>query len=170
MKDLLAWGLKGARQQTLSLVEDIPAELSCSQSVPGEHHPVWTLGHLLLGDSHLLPLLGAAELPSDFPTLLSRYGPGADPVGSPEGYDAMAVLVRRLTETGVRRQEALAAMVASDLARPTPDPLLASSQPNMGHHLQALMFHEGYHAGRLAAWRRRQGLPAAPWVFAPPGP
>jgi hypothetical protein len=167
VKALLAWSLDGARRQTLSLTRGIPATRACAQASPGEHHPAWTLGHLLLGDAYLLTLLGADALPRDFQILLDRYGPGASPVDVRDRYDELALLVERLTETGARRLAALDAMAASDLARPTPDPALVTSQPTLGHHLQALVFHEGYHAGRVAAWRRHHGLPAVDWAFAP---
>ena len=54
MNDLLVWALKKARQQTLTLVEDLHEEQMCMQSVPSENHPAWTLGHILLGDIYLL--------------------------------------------------------------------------------------------------------------------
>jgi len=50
MSYLLVWGLRQARQQTLALVDDLAEEQMCLQSIPGEHHPTWVLGHLLLGD------------------------------------------------------------------------------------------------------------------------
>lgn len=168
MNDLLAWSLEGARRQTLTLASGIPAARACAQSAPGEHHPVWTLGHLLLADRYLLMLLGAAELPADFRSLLARYGPGATPTGSMDRYDDMMGLVSGLTRSGSQRRAALAAMAPSDLARPISDPVLARSQPTIGHHLQSLVCHEGYHAGQLAAWRRAHGLPPVPWAFAPP--
>ena len=62
MSDLLAWALQKARQQTLTLVKDLPEEQMCCQSAPGENHPTWILGHLLLGDIYLLFLLGVQEL------------------------------------------------------------------------------------------------------------
>jgi hypothetical protein len=166
--DLLAWALHGARQQTLQLTHDIPTDHAWSQDSPGEHHPIWILGHLLLSDSYLLTLLGAGSLPGDFATLLRRYGPGAPPIASPTDYDSLVELVERLTSTGAQREAALTRLPTADLALPTPDPVLARSQPSLGHHLHALVCHEGYHAGQLAAWRRRRGLPSVSWSFAPP--
>jgi hypothetical protein len=58
MKDVLVWALRNAREQTLTLVADIPQEQACQQSVSGERHPLWILGHPLLGDTYLLSLLG----------------------------------------------------------------------------------------------------------------
>jgi hypothetical protein len=167
MNDLLIWSLAGARAQTLSLVADLDPATACRQSVPGEHHPVWILGHLLLGDTYLLSLLGAGDLSGDFPELLERYGLKASPTGSSADYPPVATLAARLRSTGERRLSALAAMTPADLARPTPDAFLARAQPTIGHHLQALVCHEGYHAGQLSAWRHARGLGAVRWAFAP---
>jgi len=166
VNDLLAWGLARARQQTLSLVVDLPADRMCLQAVPGEHHAAWIVGHLLLGDSYLLSLLGVRDLPEDFQTLLARYGPGATPSSAPDLYDPKDSLVGRLTATGSLRDGAVTRMTAADLERHTPDPVLAKSQPTIGHHLQGLAVHEGYHAGQLSAWRRAHGFASARWVIA----
>jgi hypothetical protein len=167
MRDLLIWALHHARQQTLGLVADVPPEDACLQSVPGEHHPAWILGHLLLGDTYLLHLLGQEELSSDFTALLSRYGPGAQPTSSIAHYDSQPTLVERLRSTGSRRERSIGRMTPADLARATPDVVLARAQPTIGHHLQALVCHEGYHSGQLAAWRRGHGLAPTRWAFAP---
>ena len=57
----------------------------------------------------------------------------------------------------------------ADLDRPLPDPTLVRAQPTLRHHLHALVYHEGHHAGRLTAWRRRRGLPPVAWAHAAPG-
>ena len=167
MKDTLAWALHRARQQTLALSADVPPEQACLQAVPGEQHSVWILGHLVLGDTYLLSLLGVEKLSADFSILLNRYGPGAAPLPSGEHYDPVPVLVRRLEATGSRRMSAIQQMAPEDFLRPTPDAFLAQAQPTIGHHLQALVCHEGYHAGQLAAWRRAHGFRAVRWAFAP---
>lgn len=165
--ELLSWGLKATREQTLVSAADIPSEMACGQAFSGEHHPVWTLGHLLLSDSYLLSMLGVADLPTDFGVLVTRYGPGGAPVASPDAYHSLAELAERLMATGEARDAELRAMTPADLDRATPDSALATSQPTLGHHLQGLVLHEGYHAGQLVAWRRAHGLPAAPWMLAP---
>jgi hypothetical protein len=167
--EILVWALDHARQQTLTLVADITEERACQQSIPGERHPVWILGHLLLGDVYLLSLLNAAPLSDDFPTLLRRYGPGATPTSAPGHYDTKPTLVNRLSETGAHRLDVIRRLTPVELARATPDASLAQAQPTVGHHLQALVCHEGYHAGQLSAWRRGHGLEPTPWAFAPTG-
>lgn len=169
MIDVLVWGLANAREQTLTLAADIPQERACLQSVPGERHPVWILGHLLLGDVYLLTLLGADSLSEDFETLLRRYGPGATPTPALDHYDAKPALVDRLGIIGARRLDAIRRLTLVDLARTTPDATLARAQPTLGHHLLALLCHEGYHAGQLSAWRRVPGLGSTRWAFAPAG-
>jgi hypothetical protein len=162
---LLAWSLAAARTQTLALTEDVPDELSATQSDFGEHHPVWVVGHLLLSDSYLLHLLAVEPLPLDFGALLAAYGPEASPgsVDTP----ALSRLTARLAHTGARRHDAVRSMSTAALARRTPDTALATTQPTLHHHLTALLIHEGYHAGQLSTWRRWRGLPPTRWCLAP---
>ena len=167
MNDPLAWALANARQQTLALVADIPPERMTEQSLPEERHPLWILGHLLLGDTYLLSLLGVESLSSDFDGLLRHYGPGAEPTSRLEEYDSKAILIDRLSASGTRRVDAVRRMTVADLGQGMPDPYLAQAQPTIAHHLLALVCHEGYHAGQLSVWRRTHGLQPARWVFAP---
>jgi hypothetical protein len=167
MNDLLVWSLRHAREQTLELGEDIPAGSWCLQSTPTEHHPAWVFGHLLLGDVYLLRLLGASALPSDFDTLLHTYGPGASVTGIPERYLSKDIVTARLRQSGALRVECVRTVSFSELGRTTPDEALASSQPTLAHHINALVFHEGYHAGQLSTWRLRQGLAPVRWILAP---
>lgn len=166
MTETLAWSLRVVRQQSLLEVRDLLPEQFVDQASPGEHHPAWVLGHLLLADSYLLYLLGNQDLPSDFPDLLAAHGPGSTPLQDPSLYLAPPTTIERLERTGNLRCEAVENMAAMDLQRPMPDSALAVVQPTIGHHLQSLVFHEGHHNGQLAAWRRRHALEPAQWVFA----
>lgn len=165
MTETLAWSLRVVRRQSLLLVRDLLPEQFVDQALPGEHHPAWVLGHLLLADSYLLYLLGNQNLPSDFPDLLAAHGPKSTPLNDPSPYLAPPAAIERLERTGKLRCEAVADMAAMDLQRPMPDAALAVAQPTIGHHLQSLVFHEGHHSGQLAAWRRHHALEPAPWVF-----
>jgi len=165
--DILAWALQHAREQTLTLVADIRPEQGGLQSVAGERHPLWILGHLLLGDTYLLSLLGVEPLSGDFPDLLRKYGPAAVPTSALEAYDSSARLVEGLSRAGTRRVEAVRGLTPNQLGQALPDPMLAQVQPTIAHHLQALVCHEGYHAGQLSAWRRAHGFPSTRWAFAP---
>lgn len=167
MNDVLSWSLGLARKQTLSMVRDLEPGQWCLQSSAGEHHPSWVVGHLLLADCYLLHLLGVEELPADFPDLLASYGPGAVPTAEASAYPPPAIVFERLERAGALRCDGVSRMTVDDLRRATPDAVLARAQPTLGHHLQALLFHEGHHGGQLAAWRQRQGLAPAPWAFAP---
>ena len=167
MNDLLPWALERARDQTLSLVGDLEPDQACRQATSGEHHAVWILGHLLLGDTYLLSLLGASELAPDFARLLERYGPKSSPTASSADYEPVTVLAERLHTTGIQRLAVVRGMTPTDLGGPTPDAFLARAQPTIAHHLHALVCHEGYHAGQLSAWRHNHGLGPVRWSFAP---
>jgi hypothetical protein len=163
----LAWALGQARTQTLELVSDVPAERISEQSSPREQHPAWVLGHLLLADSYLLFLMGVDPLPSDFKDQLATYGPGAVPSPDAARYDAKDDLVRRLTETNVRRLDGVQRLTPEEFDQALTDSVLVDAQPTLGHHLHSQLFHEGYHNGQLAAWRRARGLPPVWWAFGP---
>jgi hypothetical protein len=89
------------------------------------------------------------------------------PTPALDDYDSKVGLVERLSSTGTRRLGAIDRMTTADLRRAMPDPGLVKAQPTIAHHLQALVCHEGYHAGQLSAWRRAHGLTPTRWAFAP---
>jgi uncharacterized damage-inducible protein DinB len=170
VSDHIAWALRRAREQTFALMADVPAAAMQRQFVPGERHPAWLLGHLLLADSYLLFLLDARPLPDDFPQLIAQYGPASAP--APEG-EAQAhskdELVGRLSATDAARVARVLTMSDEALARPLADAHLAQAQPTIGHHLMGLVFHEGYHGGQLAAWRKAHGFAPTRWTSGPQG-
>ena len=84
-------------------------------------------------------------------------------------YPTRDALLVRLEQTGHHRASALGSMSSGELRTAMPDPFLAKSQPTLEHHVQGLVFHEGYHAGQLASWRRLHGLPPGSWRLAEPG-
>ena len=166
MTHSLAWALNQAREQTLVLVADVPPGAAQDSTAPDEKPPLWFLGHLLLADTYLLHLLSGEPLADDFSRLLERYGPasGARVTGE---FEAMEELIARLRQTNEARVARVSAMTDHELAAPLRDGFLARAPPTIGHHLQSLVFHEGYHAGQLSAWRTAHGLPAADWTMGP---
>lgn len=166
MRSSLAWALNRARAQTLSLVSDVANGAMRLQAFPGERHPTWVLGHLVLADAYLLYLLACDSLPDDFSVLLARYGPSSTPDASPQD-DSKDQLIERLRYTNNARVTRVSEMSEADLAAPLKDELLAQAQPTVDHHLQSLIFHEGYHAGQISSWRRAHGFPAVRWTMGP---
>lgn len=164
MNQLLVWTLQKARQQTLNLVTDLPAEQMCLQTITGENHPLWILGHLLLSDTYLLHLLKVRELSAEFTDLLENYGPNSKPKSFIENCHSKSFLIEKLTETGNLRLDSVRQL--KDLNEPMPDELLSQTQPTIGHHLQMLIFHEGHHCGQISMWRKMQGLSAVKGIFA----
>lgn len=166
--EVVAWSLAAARTQTLAVMADVPDSLWALQSEAHEHPPEWVAGHLLLGDCYLLHLLGVGPLPPDFSELLAAFGPESGSARLPPPL-AREALLAQLVRTGALRSDAARALGALGLGRPTPDPALATTQPTIAHHLNALVLHEGYHAGQISTWRRLHGLPPTPWCLAPVG-
>lgn len=166
MGESLAWALDRAREQTLALVADVFPEAMQLQAAPDERHPAWILGHLLLADVYLISLLVRQPPADDFLVLLERYGPGSTP-NATTLYDPTHHLIDRLRQANAVRVATVSAMTDSDLASPIGDALLARAQPTIGHHLQSLVFHEGYHAGQLSSWRKTHGFAAVRWTLGP---
>ena len=166
MINSLAWALNQARAQTLALVADVPPGAAQRSTAPDEKPPLWFLGHLLLADRYLLHLLTGEPLADDFSRLLERYGPVSASRATGE-CDATDDLVARLRQANEARVARVSAMTDHELAAPLRDGFLARAQPTIGHHLQSLVFHEGYHAGQLSAWRTAHGLPAVDWTMGP---
>jgi uncharacterized damage-inducible protein DinB len=166
MGDYLAWALDRAREHTLALVADVPPEAMRLQVAAGERHPAWLLGHLLLADTYLLSLLTAEPPGEEFQSLLEHYGPASAPVAQAP-YDSKNQLIDGLSRANAVRVARVQAMADRDLARPMTDTLLARVQPTIGHHLQSLVFHEGYHSGQLSSWRKTHGFAAVHWTFGP---
>ncbi|MBI4852100.1 MAG: DinB family protein [Acidobacteria bacterium] len=168
MNDLLVWGLSKAREQTLNLVADLDQEQMCHQSVEGENHPAWTLGHLFLADCMIFSVLQVPDAPqlSQLPKEWWRaYAPGNAPSADKNRYHAKEELMEKLIRTEQIRKQAIEKLTMEDLSRPTPDPHFAITQPTIGHLLHYLLFHEGNHAGQLASWRKTRKLPSGSGAF-----
>lgn len=163
--DLLVWSLSKARQQTLNLVADLTEEQMCQQSVTGENHPAWTLGHLFLADCMMLAALEAPNAPQMPEGWWEVYAPGKAPSSDKSVYPSKQQLIEQLMETERIRKEVIGNLTSKDLAKPTPDPHFASVQPTIGHTLHYLLFHEGNHAGQLAAWRKSRNLSSGSGAF-----
>src|SRR5689334_2963891 len=107
MNELLIWSLSKARQQTLNLVSDLNEEQMCQQSVPGENHPAWTLGHLFLGDCFLFILLQTPKAPTMPPGWMELYAPGKAPSGERDRYHRKDILIPMLIESDRFRQQVI---------------------------------------------------------------
>lgn len=165
MNDLFTWSLGKSREQILNLVADLSEEQMCLQSVDGENHPAWTLGHLYLGDCLMLSLLQIPNAPQMPDGWWEIYAPGQAPTADSKRYHSKKQLVEQLIESDKVRRQVIGKLTATDLAQPTLEPQIASVQPTLGHVLHYLLFHEGNHAGQLAAWRKTQGLPSGSGAF-----
>jgi uncharacterized damage-inducible protein DinB len=168
MNDYFIWALNKARQQTLNLVTDLDNSQLSLQSVAGENHPAWTLGHLFLADCLILSLLQTPNIPSTLQLSSDWreiYAPGKAPSSDRNRYHSKEELVEKLVESNKIRCQAIEKLTITDLAKPTLEPRIAAIQPNVGHVLHYFLFHEGNHGGQLAAWRKTQGLSSASGAF-----
>jgi uncharacterized damage-inducible protein DinB len=149
-----------ARRRTLALVADLTDEQLTAQPASAENHPAWTLGHLFLLDAYLADFLE----PDDAPTLDERwvrvYGPDSMPSADASVYMTKAELLERLDTVRAVVIGAIAALPDEALMEELPEHAPGPELPSYHHLILHALWHEGYHAGQLAAWRRAMGLPA----------
>lgn len=150
------WHLNFARQYTLSLMEDFPADKAVWQPFPGANHFLWNLGHIAVTDAYFVSRLGAAraDLPASWEKL---FGMGSTPTPSAGDYPT----VKEVSEAMSRAHEVLvagfAALSDSRLAEPLSREL-ATFAPTFAHLPASIAWHEGVHAGQIVALRKAIGI------------
>lgn len=134
-------------------IDGIDLERSLLGVVPGGSHLNWMLGHLVASrDSMLRSLDPDGETVWDRDTA-TRYRRGSVPALAPE-----AQPVEELAGALKRSQELLATALASvDQAALDRE----HGDRTVGAWIEFLIWHETYHAGQTALYRRLAGLPGA---------
>ncbi len=156
----LIQSLDQARRRTLAMVADLTDEQLTAQSSSAENHPAWTLGHLFLLDAYLADFLAPEDAPRLDERWVAAYGPESSPVADGGRYMAKAELLERLDTVRAVVIGAIAAMPDERLLAELPAGAPGPDLPSYHHLILHALWHEGYHAGQLASWRRAMGLPA----------
>lgn len=146
-----------ARRCTLTLLEDVPPERMCHQPFPGANHVLWTLGHLAWADDFFITRVGGRS--SGLPVGWERsFGSGTEPLPDVSAYPAVTLVRGAL---GARREALLNwlrslgdAQIGSALPAD-----LAQFGPDLAALAATIAWHEGFHAGQIAAVRKSLGLP-----------
>lgn len=134
-------------QRNADGVDDAAALLS---PWDGGSHFNWLVGHLIQSRCHLLRVMG-----HDAPWSAersARYSAGTAAAG-PDDAEPFAELLAALEATDAPLAEALAALTPADLERTPPDGRVA-----VRVSLDFLVWHDSYHAGQSAIYRRLAGL------------
>lgn len=112
----------------------------------------WVLGHILVGRSRALKLLGESPL-MDVPKL-SRYESGSEPITTAEQALPLSELLSSLDESQDRLSAALRRISADALAEMVQ---AAGRESPLGQVLVGLQWHETYHTGQLELLRQLAG-------------
>ncbi|MEM8836188.1 MAG: DinB family protein [Planctomycetota bacterium] len=178
MIETLVWSLRVSRQQTVSLVSDLDDAQMIQQPRAGMNHPAWTLGHLYILDAYLADAFDRAEElntehdghepPVKVDESWQRtHSPKSRCTSEPGAYRSKREYLDQLESVRVGLLARLERLGNEDLKRSTPDPSFRERFPTLGHLLHYALWHEAYHAGQLAAWRRAMDLPDVEVRFEP---
>jgi uncharacterized damage-inducible protein DinB len=156
MTGLLLRVLSLARERTLAATLDLPDEFLALQPAGARNHPSWTLGHLLYVEAQGAKAVGlATELPAHWE---ERFATGTVPTSTRSMYPSKAELFDRLGRLRLELLTGIEAMVDADVERPAPPSPVLGRSATRGDVLMYLAWHEGYHNGQLAVWRRNAGI------------
>jgi uncharacterized damage-inducible protein DinB len=145
-----------ARERTLAAVLDLPDEFLALQPAGARNHPAWTLGHLLYVESVGAKVLGVAtDIP---PGWDARYATGTAPEPKRALYPLKSELFDRLARQRLALLARVEGLAAADIERAAPPLPVLGRSATWGDVLMYLAWHEGYHNGQLAVWRRDAGI------------
>ena len=112
----------------------------------------WVLGHILVGRSQVLELLGESPIWDEAEA--ARYRSGSDPVTAEEQALSLEQLLADLDRSQERISAALASVSPALLAEPEGS---SESNQSRGQAVAFLHWHETYHTGQLELLRQLAG-------------
>ncbi len=145
-----------ARERTLAAVLDLPDEFLALQPAGARNHPAWTLGHLFFVESLGGRVLG---LNTDVPRgWEQRFATGSVPEPNRTLYPAKSELLDRLARQRLALLGIVERLTPADIERAAPPLPVLGRSATWGDVLLYLAWHEGYHNGQIAVWRRDAGI------------
>ena len=152
--------INAARQYTLGLLADLPADAWFYMPTPAVTHIAWQVGHISIAQYRLGVAFHREPKPEDAAWLPANYrelfGRESIPQADQGLYPTPAELLANLETINRHVMAEVAALTDADLARPVIQPhrFLKTSE-------EALFWcsrHESVHAGQIALLRRLHGL------------
>ena len=155
--ELLVEQLEKARDETLGLVRDVPADKHFIQLKDGKGTPTWLLGHLAntLNTIILRWILEEPGVltPEQAKLFSPDFGGGTPVTTDPANYPAWDDLVALYESVANRAVEGVRTLTDSDLPLPLkgrmPEPLRAFFSSNQTALMQ-MISHDAYHRGQIA--------------------
>lgn len=151
--------LRMSRGGTKLLLAGIPTDQFCTQPMPDGHHAMWIVGHLASTDDYFGKEFAgvASALPKSWHEL---FGMGSKPASDASRYPAPAEVLQALDDRRAPLEKWIEGLSPEQLAKSNGKDW-APYAPTVGDLPFFIAWHEGYHAGQLAAVRRSLGLPSA---------
>jgi uncharacterized damage-inducible protein DinB len=155
--DLIAAGYRMAKGLIHRMVDDLSPEDFLHQPCPGANTAAWVVGHLAVSLRRTADRLGASDLPSLDPGLVTVLTQTGKPAGEQTGLGDPAALVRLFDECADRVIDVVGRVEAESLSRP---PAQAGTlATNYGEALLFGALHVAVHSGQLSTIRRSLGKP-----------
>ena len=151
--------LELARNITLKMIDDIPADKTCHQAVRDTNHAVWVLGHTACTDDYFRTTLGGGEPVIDG-SWNELFGGGSKPSADASAYPPIAEIKVKAAEAREAFVKWIDSLDDDTLNEPLPEKL-SFFAPNHAGLPITIAWHEGFHAGQVSAIRRDLGLPNA---------
>jgi len=156
--DAVRTNLEFTRVYLHRLVDDLPDDDLASRTEGVANHPAWTLGHLAVGWSAALSLVGRDPMiPEGWSDL---FGPGSEPRDDRSAYPPKAELVDVLDRQQAALVDGLASLTPERASEQTPIDFLRDVFPTVRDSLlfMAVITRRGT-SGRWRAGGRRGGSP-----------
>ena len=152
--------INAARQYTLGLLADLPADAWFFMPTPAVTHIAWQVGHISIAQYRLGVAFHREPNPADAAWLPANYrelfGRDSTPQADPSLYPTPAQILANLDEINRHVIAELAQLTDADLDRP-----VLQAHRFVKTVIEALFWcsrHESIHAGQIALLRRLHGL------------
>lgn len=148
--------LRFSRGATMKMFEGVPESKYAAGSDAVPNHGLWTLGHLATTDDWFANEFG--KVPSGVPASWNDlFGMKSKPLPDASKYPSIAEVKRALEDRRAAVEKWILSLTPAQLAAKTADNW-QSFAPTMADVLYFISWHEGYHTGQLAPFRRGIGL------------
>ncbi len=148
--------LRFSRGATMKMFDGVPDSKYAAGTDAVPNHGLWTLGHLVTTDDWFAGEFG--KVPSGVPASWNElFGMKSRPVPDASKYPSVAEVKKALADRRAALEKWILTLTPAQLAAKTPDDWQTYA-PTIEDMLYFIAWHEGYHTGQLAPFRRAVGL------------
>ena len=155
--DFIKLSLENSKGWSMGLIDDMKDAPLAQPTANGGNHPLWILGHIVLGESNLLDgfILGKE---TRFPELVDLFEMGTTPHADASVYPTMDELFGKFEEIRTATLAHLDTLTDADLDKKSHAPeQFGATFGTVGACFAAMSGHMSFHAGQVADARRAAG-------------